>query len=262
MSKSKYKEWILETIDQLRKRKARPDLERICHMVERKHGLSFEEILSDLQCLVQEEFVIKVDYKGSTSYRNAAKWRKSHLSGQLLNSIEMARKLQAIVQSICEDGAGEITRANDASPERSDNSKATVTGASAQDIEEWLHQNDPGFDPNKINLQLILDREVSAKHMEKLPSGSYVVSEPIPDTPVKNESSSPAASSSVIPGHVPSSGTKSSPSKKGRPPTKRKVTILYMFKSLIQSMHSEIMLPCTCSSPRTFLENARFSRRR
>ncbi|KAI3352918.1 hypothetical protein L3Q82_019498, partial [Scortum barcoo] len=35
---NKYREWILETIDSLRSRKARPDLERICRMVRRRHG--------------------------------------------------------------------------------------------------------------------------------------------------------------------------------------------------------------------------------
>ena len=77
MSEAKYKDWILETIDALRKRKARPDLERICHILERKHGLSSQEVKSDLSTLVVDKVVIKVDYKGSISYRNAAKWKKS-----------------------------------------------------------------------------------------------------------------------------------------------------------------------------------------
>ena len=102
MAEPKYKDWILETIDQLRKRKARPDLERICHMVERKHGLSSPEIEADLGRLVETEVVIKVDYKGSTSYRNAAKWRKCHLGGQLLNATEASRKVAAAVKALAE----------------------------------------------------------------------------------------------------------------------------------------------------------------
>ncbi|XP_059504145.1 sterile alpha motif domain-containing protein 13 isoform X2 [Stegostoma tigrinum] len=72
-----YKEWILETIDSLRTRKARPDVERICRMIERKHGLSPAETQQQLEKLVRAELVIKVAYKGSNSYRNAAKWYKN-----------------------------------------------------------------------------------------------------------------------------------------------------------------------------------------
>ena len=57
---------ILETIDQLRKRKARPDKERICHMLQRRHGVSLEATASDLEVLVDQEIVVKVDYKGNT----------------------------------------------------------------------------------------------------------------------------------------------------------------------------------------------------
>ena len=50
---------ILETIDQLRKRKARPDKERICHMLQRRHGVSLEATASDLEALVDLEIVVK-----------------------------------------------------------------------------------------------------------------------------------------------------------------------------------------------------------
>lgn len=89
---------ILETIDQLRKRKARPDRERICHMLQRKHGIPPQQTAADLERLVDAEIVVKVDYKGNTSYRNAAKWRKSHM-GHVLNSNEVQGLLrQAVVE--------------------------------------------------------------------------------------------------------------------------------------------------------------------
>ncbi|GCB84152.1 hypothetical protein scyTo_0024550 [Scyliorhinus torazame] len=72
-----YTEWILETIDSLRSRKARPDLERICRMIERRHGLPPAETQQQLDKLVRAELVVKVAYKGSNSYRNAAKWYKN-----------------------------------------------------------------------------------------------------------------------------------------------------------------------------------------
>ncbi|KAK0135249.1 Atherin [Merluccius polli] len=73
MSESKYREWILDTIDSLRSRKARPDLERICRMVRRRHGSDPDRTCAELDKLIQEQTVLKVNYKGSISYRNAAK---------------------------------------------------------------------------------------------------------------------------------------------------------------------------------------------
>ncbi|XP_029364544.1 sterile alpha motif domain containing 1a isoform X1 [Echeneis naucrates] len=73
MSESKYREWILDTIDSLRSRKARPDLERICRMVRRRHGSEPDRTCAELEKLIQEQAVLKVNYKGSISYRNAAK---------------------------------------------------------------------------------------------------------------------------------------------------------------------------------------------
>ncbi|XP_061686921.1 sterile alpha motif domain-containing protein 1 isoform X2 [Syngnathoides biaculeatus] len=70
---NKYQEWILETIDSLRSRKARPDLERICRMVRRRHGSDPDRTRAELEKLIQEQTVLKVSYKGSISYRNAAK---------------------------------------------------------------------------------------------------------------------------------------------------------------------------------------------
>ena len=47
-------------IDQLRKRKARPDLERICHFVERKYGLDRKRTQTYIEKLVDLGVVIKV----------------------------------------------------------------------------------------------------------------------------------------------------------------------------------------------------------
>ncbi|XP_030636323.1 atherin [Chanos chanos] len=73
MSEPKYRDWILETIDSLRSRKARPDLDRICRMVRRRHGSDPDRTRAELEKLIQEQTVLKVSYKGSISYRNAAK---------------------------------------------------------------------------------------------------------------------------------------------------------------------------------------------
>lgn len=68
-----YREWILGSIDSLRSRKARPDLDRICRMVKRRHGSDWDRTRSELEKLIEEQAVLKVNYKGSVSYRNAAK---------------------------------------------------------------------------------------------------------------------------------------------------------------------------------------------
>ncbi|XP_033831363.1 sterile alpha motif domain-containing protein 1 [Periophthalmus magnuspinnatus] len=86
---NKYQEWILETIDSLRSRKARPDLERICRMVRRRHGSDPDQTRAELEKLIQSQTVLKVSYKGSISYRNAAKvLRKSRKRSEFAASVD------------------------------------------------------------------------------------------------------------------------------------------------------------------------------
>lgn len=78
MSDIRYRDRILEAIDQLRRRKARPDIQRICNFLMRRHSINSNDAKADLQKCVDREIVLKVEYKGSISYRNAAK-KFSHL---------------------------------------------------------------------------------------------------------------------------------------------------------------------------------------
>lgn len=73
MSEIKNRDYILEAIDQLRRRKARPDIQRICNFLTRKFSIDSKDTKLDLQRCVEKEIVYKVEYKGSISYRNAAK---------------------------------------------------------------------------------------------------------------------------------------------------------------------------------------------
>lgn len=86
-SEIRHRERILEAIDQLRKRKARPDINRICNFMMRRFSVNAIEAKDDLQKCVDNHIVLKVEYKGSISYRNAAK-KFSHLkrdaNGQLI----------------------------------------------------------------------------------------------------------------------------------------------------------------------------------
>lgn len=73
MTSVKNRERILEAIDQLRRRKARPDIQRICNYLFRRFSISSVEAKNDLEWCVANNFVLKVEYKGNISYRNAAK---------------------------------------------------------------------------------------------------------------------------------------------------------------------------------------------
>ncbi|XP_048103153.1 uncharacterized protein LOC125297051 isoform X1 [Alosa alosa] len=73
MSKPKYRKWILEAIDSLQSNKTRPDMQRICRRLKRKHGSDPFCTRAELEKLVQKKKVDKVICKGSISYRNPAK---------------------------------------------------------------------------------------------------------------------------------------------------------------------------------------------
>lgn len=161
MSVDRYKEWILTTIDQLRRRKARPHLDRICHMVQRKYGLNSIETKAYVEKLVDAEIVIKVDYKGNTSYRNAAKLRKRRLGGQILNSFTASKMLVDAVKALTLGLGGD----------------GALKGASIRDIERWLVSQNLDRDELKCPLHVMLQREVDGGLLEKLPNGNYTVSQ-------------------------------------------------------------------------------------
>ncbi|GAB1610773.1 hypothetical protein Ahia01_001363800 [Argonauta hians] len=100
MTENTAKDIILDIIGRLRSRKARPDLENICHMALRKHSLSSKETEMMMNKLVEENIVIRVTYKGRTSYRNAAKCSKTRMHAELLNK-KAATKLRSAIQSQC-----------------------------------------------------------------------------------------------------------------------------------------------------------------
>ncbi|XP_037544992.1 sterile alpha motif domain containing 1a [Nematolebias whitei] len=99
MSEPKYREWILDTIDSLRSRKARPDLERICRMVRRRHGSEPDRTCAELEKLIQEQTVLKVNYKGSISYRNAAKVQRRSRKKDDVSLTTAARRSAAVEEA-------------------------------------------------------------------------------------------------------------------------------------------------------------------
>ncbi len=70
----KKKEYVLLAIEHLRHRKARPDLEGIKNYAFRRYAIDPEVCTADVEELIECEHIIKVEFKGRTSYRNAAKY--------------------------------------------------------------------------------------------------------------------------------------------------------------------------------------------
>ncbi|XP_040891111.1 atherin [Toxotes jaculatrix] len=134
---NKYREWILETIDSLRSRKARPDLERICRMVRRRHGSDPDRTRTELEKLIQEQTVLKVSYKGSISYRNAAKvQRKSRKKSEF---------------TAAGSGSSSSSSSAEAARERTKHDHLNNNGDSAHsftDQEEGEEDSEPSPDPH------------------------------------------------------------------------------------------------------------------
>ncbi|KAG8180165.1 hypothetical protein JTE90_002291 [Oedothorax gibbosus] len=159
MSDAKCAGLILDAIDQLRKRKARPDLERICHMLERRHGVKGSAVNEELSRLVSEGTVIKVDYKGNTSYRNAAKWikTKTQFYGSFYNSSDISSVVVEAVRSLT-------------APTK----EQTLRSASLQDIEQFLLKRDSQSNLNLATLRVVLEKEVERHHLHQLPNGEFI----------------------------------------------------------------------------------------
>ncbi|KAM7393934.1 hypothetical protein PAMP_020768 [Pampus punctatissimus] len=131
---NKYREWILETIDSLRSRKARPDLERICRMVRRRHGSDPDRTRTELEKLIQEQTVLKVSYKGSISYRNAAKVQRK------------SRKKTEFTAA----GSSSSGSSAEAARERTKHDHLNNNGDSAHSFTDQEEDSEPSPDPHTL----------------------------------------------------------------------------------------------------------------
>nr|XP_054764343.1 histone acetyltransferase KAT6B-like [Lytechinus pictus] len=173
---------ILDAIDSLRRRKARPDFERIFHMVERKYGLTGADVITELNRMVDNDIVIKVEYKGSISYRNAANWCKNRLSGYPLNSHEATRSiLQAIEKLTCPESIPEQDRvledANYSTPNEESHIKrdGPLEGASLEQIVKFFADGNPDTKFTRNYLEEALAREVTARRLYFNTTNKYVL---------------------------------------------------------------------------------------
>ena len=213
-----YKEWILNIIDQLRRRKARPDLERICHFVERRYGVERAVTEAHVERLVDQGVVIKVVYKRGTSYRNATKSKTNGYGTYVLNSKSTSRRISEAVQSILKERSESKTSRNEenvnSSVGPSQSSSEIEIGISIRDIENWLSANkacDDYSEPFMCPIRVVIQRELDAGRLIRLENGNYLPRE----SEVKSCSD-----------RSPLPKTEGVVAKRGRPP-KRKVGILY-----------------------------------
>lgn len=165
MSEIKYQDHILEAIDQLRRRKARPDADRIFNSLTRRHAIDFSDAKIALEKCVENGVVLKVEYKGNISYRNAAK-KFSHLK---------------------RDSQGEIIR-DPNKPNKNFSSLLTRAIAELVLLEpDYLELGVPGGELIKCILSkdsvrytkkyvsILLDKEVETGSLIKMENGNFLV---------------------------------------------------------------------------------------
>lgn len=111
MVTNKEREIIIDAIRVLRSRRVRPSARKIAWYVRREHLLSEATTEAVLDELVESEDVLRVEYKGATSYRVAASWSKAALVRRrptrtkvnVMNSEATCRALRMAVEA-CDPG--------------------------------------------------------------------------------------------------------------------------------------------------------------
>lgn len=188
-SKAKHAGQILSTIDQLRKRKARPNLSRICHMVQRQHKLTSEQTRAELELLVGEKLVVKVDYKGSVSYQNATELRRQRHGEAAVderpatvtddcskrNKTER-RVLKAVRNLTRQLGNSSVKQAQSSSASGNSSSTSKGNGVSINQIENWIREKWGADAVDSMDaIKAASAAEVRRGHLVEQPDGSYTL---------------------------------------------------------------------------------------
>ncbi|VUZ55821.1 unnamed protein product [Hymenolepis diminuta] len=172
-----YRDFILEAIDKLRDRKARPDMERISCLLRRQHNIQPSDTQICLTRLAETGSILCVDYKGNLSYRNPAKWRKTATSAVgIANKPNISKRLIEAVRSLI--------------PEGGDKSQSFTIFQIEQAIKNQKPpqnsegENDSNAPTNTLlpeltgsGLKISLDKEVNYGGLAKLHDGRYVLDE-------------------------------------------------------------------------------------
>ena len=191
LSNAKHASAILSTIDQLRKRKVRPDLSRICHIVQRQHKLTAEQTRAELDVLVNEKLVIKVDFKGSVSYRNAAKWRRqlhgkaarnerTVVAGGCIKRNKTGRRVLKAVKNLIRQ-LGNSAYKQEQLANKSLSSAAGIVaskenGVTLNNIEDWIREKWGTEVADSMDaIKAAAATEVNRGNLVELPDGSYTL---------------------------------------------------------------------------------------
>jgi len=183
-SKAKHADSILSTIDQLRKQKARPDLSRISHLIQRQHKLTFEQTRAELDILVSEKLVVKVDCKDTVSYHNVAKWRRQRLgkvaghekatiiAGSCSKRNKTGRRvLKAVRNLILQVGNSSVKPSREA-----DIAALKENGVTINQIENWIREKWGSAVADSMEaIKVAATAEVNRGHLVELTDGSYTL---------------------------------------------------------------------------------------
>lgn len=175
MTSVKNRERILEAIDQLRRRKARPDIQRICNYLFRRFAINSSEARTDLEWCVDNNFVLKVEYKGSISYRNAAKKyaqmrqrnpeQRKPLSNQGSYVSDSAYKTNRQFNELLTNAFGELIVEEPDYLEIGVPSTEIINNILAKDSVRYT----------KKYISILLEKEVEAGGLIKMENGNYLM---------------------------------------------------------------------------------------
>nr|KAG5714062.1 hypothetical protein BaRGS_020390 [Batillaria attramentaria] len=211
-------------------------------MLKRRHHFSFADTARCIEYLLNMGIVIKVEYKGSISYRDASKWKKGHVAGQIINTDVLVAKLQAAIDAIV---AQQATPTDEDASDGRGGQSAEQTGAAelcatAEQIEAWLTKQ-PGEAGCRLTgdaMLEVLTRELETETLVRISrvhaqSGYAVGRRVIPSQSTRQSIPAAAKSPAKKEGKSQVSALQSkenaeifldddTESKRGRPPSKRK----------------------------------------
>lgn len=172
---------ILEAIDKLRDRKARPDMERISCLLRRQHNIPPSDTQICLNRLAEVGAVVCVDYKGNLSYRNPTKWRKTATStGAITNRPNITKRLIDAVRSLIPEGGDPnqsftLFQIEQALKQLKPSvPSATTSGENEGDVSSMAA---PMPELTGSNLRVCVEREAIFGKLAKLSDGRFVLDE-------------------------------------------------------------------------------------
>ncbi|THD28717.1 putative Phd finger protein [Fasciola hepatica] len=186
-----HRDVILDAIDKLRERKARPDFERISCLLKRHQNINPDHTQVCLGRLAAAGAVVCVDYKGNLSYRNPSKWRKTATNSATVNPTGVSQRLvDAVRRLMIGTVQGQLNSSNCVDPNIVPllNAQPGPNGGySLFQIERALQasrtnvENVPGVKPfpelTGATLRVCLDREAVHGKLAKTVDGRYVLDE-------------------------------------------------------------------------------------